>query len=428
MKDELDTFIFDTLVPLPYRILFLIQLGHLLWYIIVYGCYKFNRMNVLQIINMSYSSHNYSALPGAPDIGEHATVSVADIQENDLLLKGIWSNFRIIALNTAASFTIYKIIQVLFVGEDHHSSLLLFYHLLPLVTILLISYKIFNKSTVDKSVGKLRIFTTMKRILVGNINSADMRTNDILISDSLVSYAKVLNDIGIFVWHYFISDEIPFNNILEFVLLCFPALIRIRQCWNEFVLTGKKECFLNLIKYVIGTSPTFINFLIKFNVMEFAEDDAEGKIQHLQLLHTLNVWWYLTSFISSTYSFIWDVKMDWGFGLFDYLITGSKSNPLRDDSRLIYSNKQVYYIGIFIDFCLRFIWLLKLYTTRDADSGPIISRVGLFLFGYDAFSFGYCLIEVLEIFRRFMWCFFKLESDWFKLNTTTTIEMSSMNK
>lgn len=441
-SEQLDQIIFDTIIPLPYRILFLIQLGHLLWYLIVYGCYKINNLNVLQLINLSYSSHNYPQLGDNLEVGEEATVNEADIQENDLLLKGIWINFRIISVNTIISYIIYKSIQIIFVNENDHDTLKLLYHLIPLITMMVICYKIFHNND-RKSIGKLRIFTTMKRILTGNINSSTMRTNDILISDSLMSYSKVLNDIGIFIWHYFISDEMHYNEILEFLILCLPSMIRIRQCWNEFTLTGNKAHFLNLLKYVSGLSPIFINFLIKFNIEQWGEDEGAEKDQHLQFIKTLNMIWYLASFVNSTYSFIWDVKMDWGFSCFDGIVAkfnhdGTTPAPttrniaksllfLRPDHQLIYTNKLIYYLAIVIDFILRYLWVFKIVIIHDAESSPIINRIGLFLFGYDAFSFGYCLIEVLEILRRFMWCFFKLESDWFKLKPQP-IELTKFNQ
>lgn len=388
--------IFDTIIPLPYRILFLIQLGHLLWYLIVYGCYIINHMNVLQLINMSYSSHNYSQLGEHLQLGELATITNAEFKENDRLLMGIWSNLKIISINTILSFVTYKAFQFFFDQPV--------IHLIPLFTILLISYKIFIKS--EKSVGKLRIFSTMKRILLGNINSHQMRTNDILISDSLVSYAKVLNDIGIFIWHYFVS-EANYNNLMEFLVLCSPSFIRIRQCYNELSLTGQQSHLLNLIKYASGILPIFMNFLIKWNI--------DGDVATLKSLSNA---WYVFLFITSTYSFIWDVKMDWGFNTIDYLL-GNNSYIIRNPNKLVY-RKPVYFSAIFLDFVLRYLWVLKLCIGQELT----IQRVGQFLFGYDAFSFGYCLIETLEIFRRFMWCFFKLENDWFKLETD--IEMTKV--
>lgn len=429
MQDEagqLDQIIFDRIVPLPYRILFLIQLGHTLWYVIVYGCYKINRMNVLELIHLSYSNHNYPQLGGSPEIGEQSTVLVADIKENDILLNGIWFNLKVITINTMGSFIIFKILQLIFEGEDHHNTILLIYHLIPLITMLLISYRIFSRNNDNKSIGKLRLFTTMKRILLGRINSIEMRTNDILISDSLVSYSKVLNDIGIFIWHYFISDEMGYNGVVEFIILCYPSMIRIKQCWNEFVLTGERQHFVNLLKYVSGLGPVFINFLIKFNLEEYGEDEGQDKQDHLNFLHILNVWWYFSSFINSTFSFIWDIKMDWGFQIFDWVRLKSSVPIIRPNNKLIYNNNFIYYLAILLDFMLRYLWVLKFLIIKDAESLPLINRVSLFLFGYDAFSFGYCLLEVLEIFRRFMWCFFKLENDWFKLDHSVNIELTKM--
>lgn len=426
MNDS-DELIFDAIVPLPYRILFVVQLGHLGWYLIVKGCYKIGGMNVLLLINMSYTSHNYAQMGASKEPGEDATINEAPMRENDLLLFGIWRNLVGISVHIMVSYVVFTMIRVCFEVEPHRENstwVKFLYHSIPLITTLVVAYRIFHKQT--KSVGKTRLFTTMKRIIVGDINSQFMRTNDILLSDSLMSYSKVLNDIGIFIWHYFISNESVYNIGLEFVMLCIPSVIRISQCWCEYKLTRSRNHLLNMGKYSVGIMPILLTFLIKINLEYFNESKGnDTKEDNAVNIRLLNVWWYLASFISSTYSFIWDVKMDWDLNVFDYLLNKS-ATILRPKIKLVYNTQTwVYYLVIFVDFMLRYLWVLKYFVIKDSEHLPLINRVGLFLFGYNAFSFGYCLIEVMEIFRRFMWCFFKLESDWVKM-IPEEVEMGRM--
>lgn len=48
--------------------------------------------------------------------------------------------------------------------------------------------------------------------------------------------------------------------------------------------------------------------------------------------------WIVSAIISTSYSYYWDLKYDWGF-----LVKGSKNKFLRDD--LSYHKKSVYYAG-----------------------------------------------------------------------------------
>ena len=61
-------------------------------------------------------------------------------------------------------------------------------------------------------------------------------------------------------------------------------------------------------------------------------------------------WWLLSAGISTIYSYIWDIKMDWGF-----LDPKSEHRFLRP--MLCYQNTKFYYFAIVTNLILRYILL-----------------------------------------------------------------------
>lgn len=429
---------FNDVVPLPFRILFIIQLGVYLWYLIIYFCTYYSKLNILHLLNLSYSSHNYAQLDDRlPGTGEFATTVNAERVENQVLLKGVWSNLRSISIYNFIGYSIYLIAQLKYDDPEKENTnpiIVLLYKGTPIVCFLYLFFRLFYQSssnTSSQSIGQYRVFTTIKRVLLGNINSSTMRTNDILISDTLTSYSKVINDFGLFVWGTYYSSGTPYNIKLEFVILCIPTFIRIKQCWYEYRSTKKLLHFLNLLKYSTAVGPLIVNLLIKTTLKVLSPDNNEQLRENeiLARLTKLNAWWYFFSVINSTYTFIWDVKMDWDFGLFDVFFKSQKVSNyriLRPAHQLIYGNIVGYYCIILIDFILRFLWVLKLFIRNEVEDLYMVNKMGAFLFGSDAFSLGYLVVEILEIFRRWLWCFVKLESDWVKLQSVNNLENIEM--
>ncbi|XP_056133708.1 xenotropic and polytropic retrovirus receptor 1a isoform X2 [Lampris incognitus] len=98
------------------------------------------------------------------------------------------------------------------------------------------------------------------------------------------------------------------------------------------------------------------------------------------------------SAISSLYTLIWDLRMDWG--LFD---RGAGENTfLREE--IVYPHKAYYYCAIIEDVILRFAWTIQISLTTMTNVhsiGDIIATV----------------LAPLEVFRRFVWNFFRLENE-----------------
>lgn len=98
---------------------------------------------------------------------------------------------------------------------------------------------------------------------------------------------------------------------------------------------------------------------------------------------------------NSIYSFYWDVVMDWKLDFFSPAYPGTLIPGLQLRTHLHFNESFIYYVAIFIDFLLRFTWSLKL-----SSHLHIIHQL----------EGGVFLMEVLEVMRRWLWIFFRLES------------------
>jgi len=102
--------------------------------------------------------------------------------------------------------------------------------------------------------------------------------------------------------------------------------------------------------------------------------------------------------VSTIYSWVWDVTMDWDLG-------HAKHNFLR--AKLMYTTPRVYYLACIVDLILRAVWAVTLGTTSHtaAFSNPMNT-----------------IAAVCEIIRRFIWNIFRLENEHLKncLQTTAT--------
>lgn len=102
--------------------------------------------------------------------------------------------------------------------------------------------------------------------------------------------------------------------------------------------------------------------------------------------------WIIFCFISSCYTLIWDLKMDWG--LFDK--NAGENTFLREG--IVYPQKAYYYCAIVEDVILRFAWTIQISLTS----------MQIFPYAADIIS---TVFAPLEVFRRFVWNFFRLENE-----------------
>src|SRR5689334_17511434 len=65
--------------------------------------------------------------------------------------------------------------------------------------------------------------------------------------------------------------------------------------------------------------------------------------------------WIISMIVSSCYTYVWDIKMDWG--LFDPKSPNKEYPFLREE--IVYSSPNYYYFAIIEDLILRFGWTLS---------------------------------------------------------------------
>lgn len=106
----------------------------------------------------------------------------------------------------------------------------------------------------------------------------------------------------------------------------------------------------------------------------------------------------LSALINSLFAFYWDVAKDWDLTLFSAL--NHPNDPeypfgLRRH-RYFYAN-EMYYSAIIIDLILRFTWISRLSTRLD---------------WVNDLEGGVFVLMLLEVVRRWIWIFFRVETEW----------------
>uniref|UniRef100_A0A8C2EXL2 Xenotropic and polytropic retrovirus receptor 1a n=1 Tax=Cyprinus carpio TaxID=7962 RepID=A0A8C2EXL2_CYPCA len=140
-----------------------------------------------------------------------------------------------------------------------------------------------------------------------------------------------------------------------------------------------------------------LEYLVCYYSMELQWGDRSGLLPSTydQKHADAEVFFYmliLSSVVSSLYTLIWDLKMDWG--LFDR--NAGENIFLREE--IVYPHKAYYYCAIIEDVILRFAWTLQVSLT-SMTAVPSIEDIVV------------TILAPLEVFRRFVWNFFRLENE-----------------
>lgn len=165
------------------------------------------------------------------------------------------------------------------------------------------------------------------------------------------------------------------------IVQCIPAWLRFIQCLRRYRDT--RRAFPHLVnagKY----STTFFTVTFAALYSTHEEQNHSDTVVFFYL-------WVFFCIISSCYTLIWDLKMDWG--LFDK--NAGENTFLREE--IVYPQKAYYYCAIIEDVILRFAWTIQISITATFKPhvGNIIATV----------------FAPLEVFRRFVWNFFRLENE-----------------
>ena len=164
------------------------------------------------------------------------------------------------------------------------------------------------------------------------------------------------------------------------LLSCLPALWRLLQCLRSFYDTGNGRHLFNAAKYCTTFPVVFFATMFSVRVPPGTSILALGFADGGWIVACL----ILFSFVNAAYAFFWDVYFDWG------MVDSTLSlRPHR-----LYRRKCYYYSALVLNFVLRFSWTIKL---------------TVILLWWKDSDLLYTVLTVAEIFRRFVWNFFRVE-------------------
>ncbi|KAK3300047.1 EXS family-domain-containing protein [Chaetomium fimeti] len=263
--------------------------------------------------------------------------------------------------------------------------------------------------------GRSRLLWTLRRVSVGGLAEAkDGKFGDILLADVLTSYAKILADLFVCLCMFFFGgrdgsatarpDRGCGGAVLVPLIMAVPSAIRLRQCLIEFVRVRKApfreatgwggQHLANAAKY-----STAFPVIVLGAMLRGQKDGSPGLYRA----------WVAACLLNSFYSFYWDVAKDWDLTLFSK-DRGSPEHPFGLRRTLLVHKPGVYYAVIVLDLVLRCTWMIKLSSDMDRISD---------------FESSIFLIQFLEVFRRWVWIFFRVETEWVR-NSTTGLGMDDM--
>ncbi|OAA61015.1 protein-er retention protein [Niveomyces insectorum RCEF 264] len=259
--------------------------------------------------------------------------------------------------------------------------------------------------------GRRRFAATLRRVAVGGLaEAAHGKFGDILLADVLTSYAKVLGDLYVCVCMFFFTSRAgreasatdrPDRNcggaVIVPLILAAPSLARFR---HDDGLGWGGQHLANAAKYA-SAFPVIAFAALQRRGGDSAADAASAASYHQA--------WILAVLVNSLYSFYWDVAKDWDLTLFEAARQEARNSHSGSTIRSEYPwglrrrlhlrpAPLFYYAAIAVDLTLRLSWVLTLRGSSPADGGSVERTL--------------FLVEVLEVVRRWLWIFFRVETEW----------------
>lgn len=195
------------------------------------------------------------------------------------------------------------------------------------------------------------------------------------------------------------KDALWYKNIAIPLICLFPLWLRFNQCLRRYMDTGKRFPNLaNAFKYAMSQTVTLFGAFHPLYLMHnmhdqqavsLSDDYGESIVLSSRHANLFQMFWMGLFISSSMYSYIWDVYMDWGLGRRQYGFLGP---------RLMFPSKSYYFSVMAADLVLRFMWVLTLIPPQSGAKFELPAYLS-------------AISMVLELFRRTIWSFFRLEHE-----------------
>ncbi|KAL8038585.1 hypothetical protein ABFX02_11G117300 [Erythranthe guttata] len=207
---------------------------------------------------------------------------------------------------------------------------------------------------------------------------------DFFLADQLTSQIQAIRSLQFYICYYGWGDfKRRSNKCLEnetyqhfyIIVAIIPFWLRFLQCIRRLVEERNAMQGLNGLKYFSTVIALVMRTMFELRRQTFWRVMAAS-----------------TSGITTIYNTYWDIVMDWG--LFQ---RKSKNNFLRN--KLLIQYKSVYYVAIVVNILLRLVWMQLV---LDFNELPFLHRRAMVT-----------VVACLEILRRGIWNFFRLENEHF---------------
>lgn len=260
--------------------------------------------------------------------------------------------------------------------------------------------------------GRSRLLATLKRVSIGGLAEAkDGKFGDILLADVLTSYARVFADLFVCICMFLTRDGSATDRpdrdcgggILVPLIMAVPSAIRLRQCLIEYYRV-RRSPFNQATGWGGQHLANAAKYSTAFPVIALGSMLRNLSVQDRAVSTGLYRGWVVACLLNSFYSFYWDVAKDWDLTLFsESNDRDSPEHPFGLRRRLLIHKPGVYYAVITMDLVLRCTWMMKLSPRLDH------------LTDFEGSIF---LIQFLEVFRRWVWIFFRIETEWIRSTST----------
>lgn len=181
-----------------------------------------------------------------------------------------------------------------------------------------------------------------------------------------------------------------------------PSIFLAPTSASSSPASPKKRSLCNALKYA-SALPVIVFSALQGGISDphdhagiktSAASASSGSVLGSNLLFRV---WILSVLLNSMYSFWWDVTNDWGLHM---LLPSRRAAPIGSGESfglrrtMLLPDVVIYYLVVALDFILRFTWSLKLsshlHTVHEMEAGIF-------------------LLEALEVIRRWMWVYVRLE-------------------
>lgn len=224
--------------------------------------------------------------------------------------------------------------------------------------------------------ARLYFMTTMVRLVFSGFYRVEFK--DFWMGDMLCSQTYALGNIYLYFCLYSQAWNQPemCNSSHSYTMgffTCIPAIWRLLQCFRRYY--DSRQAFPHL-----ANGAKYALTILQYATLSLWRNDKPNDI--------LKGCFITFAAISSLVSIFWDIVMDWS------LLNPYARWPFIRDT-VGFKKSWVYYFAMFIDPPLRFSWMFYIIYANEIQHSALLSF----------------MISVAEVFRRFVWCFFRMENE-----------------